>query len=257
MTTPIYSTYLVHLEYAEIKFVDTISIPTLINANFALYNVSLATPAIVANAFKTINVVRDYYSISRTLNLWFDVDLVSNTNYEIRISGLKTVTSSLIDSDIITFTTGTLTDTAIVVPPDKTPAVVDVQDYSIKDISPFSIYYVEDAATFQVLSIVPDTTNSYYLPESFNEGRIEITFSSIPAANFISGEYFKVQRKLIGKGLNPWETISAIVTSSPETKLVVIYLPSNDATPVFAEPDKIYWETGYKYRLRISPLIGI
>jgi hypothetical protein len=33
-------------------------------------------------------------------------------------------------------------------------------------------------------------------------------------------------------------------------------MPSNDTVPVYGEPDKIYWEKGYKYRLRISGSIG-
>jgi len=259
MTTPIYAWYQIHLDYAEIKFLDTISTPTLTLDNFSLFNTTVPeSPVEISTPFKEIDIARDYYSISRTFNLWFNVNLLANNDYEIRISGLKTVIGEVISSDVLDFSVGSLTELTSVEQPTKDVSVGDVEDYSIKDVSSFfSPFLVSDTTAISVISVKPDLNTSYYLAESYNEGRIEITFNTIPAANFISGDYFKVERKPIVNTITRWEKVNTIVASNPETALVVIYMPSNDATPVYGEPDVTYWEPGYKYRLRISAQIGI
>jgi hypothetical protein len=261
----IYRSYKVQTDYVEIKFVESIQVSTLVNANFLVYNTTTATPALLASPFQTINVVRDYDSISRILLLWWtsSTTLSDNSDYEIRISGLKNVIGSTIDDEIILFSTETITTDPIEdldEPPTRLP--IDVEDYSIKEVSFATTLTASSSSTFTVESVTPNLENSFYLDPSFNEGKIEVYFNQSPAANFVSSEYFKVQRKLITRGINTWSNVTALVTSNPDDKLIVIYLPSIpattdvDQTVYYGEPDLVYWEEGYKYRLRISESIG-
>jgi hypothetical protein len=254
----IYQWYEIREDRVEIKFHDTLDTTTLTNSHFTLTNTTTATPASVANPFQTIVLTRDYFSVARTLYLyWNNAILNSNSSYSLSITGLKNSIGSTLTTEVITFTTGTLNQPVVsVTPPTRVPT--DVEDYSLKDTAglfPDSIISTSD--TFYVESIKPDFETAFYLDPSYNEGKIEIIFNAIPAANFVSDEFFKVQRKLITKGIQRWENVSILVTSSPENNLVVIYMPSDDATPLYGEPNKVYWVTGYKYRLRISGNIGI
>lgn len=256
----IYRSYKVRTDYVEIKFVQSIQTSTLVNANFVVYDTTTATPAIVTSPFQTISLIRDYDSISRTILLWWtSSDVLSdNSTYEIRISDLKNVIGETLADDIISFSTGVIStesEADLDEPPTRLP--VEVEDYSVKEVSFATTLATTSADSFQVVSVTPGLENAFYLDPSFNEGKIEVYFNEAPAANFVSTEYFKVQKKLITRGINTWTTVNTLVTSSPEDKLIVIYLPSNDATPVYGEPDLVYWEEGYKYRLRISASVGI
>jgi len=257
----IYQWYEVKSENVEIKFVDTLHRATLINANFTVMNMSTATPTAISNPFKAIDISRDFSSISRVLTLWWDITLSNDTDYRITIANLNTINGAVIDSQNIDFSTGTIAADSVESPLTREP--VDVEDYSIKNISTIlNVTAATAASVFNIESVTPDSSFSYYLDPSHNEGKIEITFSLVPAANFVSNDYFKVQRKAIGRGISRWEDISALVTSSANDSLVVIYLPSIpaaddvDQTSYYAEPDLTYWEEGYKYRLRISGDIG-
>jgi hypothetical protein len=254
----IYQWYEIREDRIEIKFLDTIDTSTLVNANFTLLNTTTSTPVSVADPFQPIVVIRDFYSISRTLYLyWQDAKLASHSTYSLTISGLKRTDGSTLTTEVITFSTEDLTaDVELNQVPTREPA--DVEDYSIKDVSTlFPNTIISTSDNFYVVSIKPDFETAYYLDPSYNEGRIEIIFNTIPAANFVSNEFFKVQRKLITSGIQRWENVDILVTSSPENNLVVIYMPSDDATPLFGEPDSVYWVEGYKYRLRIAGNIGI
>lgn len=254
----IYQWYEISEDRVEIKFHDSLDTSTLTNAHFTFLNTTTATPVSVANPFKDIVVTRDYFSVARTLYLyWNDGILSSNSSYSLSIIGIKNSLGVALPTEVITFSTTQLTsNAATVTPPTRVPT--DVEDYSIKDtvgLFPDSIISTSD--NFYIQSIRPDFETAFYLDPSYNEGKIEIIFNSIPAANFVSDEFFKVQRKLITKGVQRWENVSILVTSSPENDLVVIYMPSNDATPVYGMPSKTYWVAGYKYRLRIAGNIGI
>ncbi len=255
----IYQYYEVKNDYIDIKFSDVILVSTLVNENFTLSS-SSATPTNIANPFQSINITRDYYSISRTLRLWWNVTLTANTTYTITISNLKTPSGSTLPPGTITFTTDNqpVNDDDIDEPPTREP--VDIEDYSIKVTVavPFSDSIVVPGtnSNFRVVSVKPASEEAYFLDPEFNEGRIEIIFNQIPAANYISTEFFKVSRKKITSGMGRWEDLNAIVTSSPADKLVIIYLPSIDTVPVYGEPDHTYWEAGYRYRLKILGSIG-
>jgi len=171
---------------------------------------------------------------------------------------LKIISGVTITPDYIDFDTeGLVVSTSDVSePPTKEPA--DVIDYSIKDSDFLFAPTISDisASSLSVISVKPDNDQAWYLDPGYNEGRIEIKFNQAIAANFVSSDYFKVQRKAISSPTARWQDLSTIVGSNSANNLVVIYLPSDDATPLYGEPDKVYWAEGYKYRLRISGSIG-
>lgn len=240
-----------------VKFSITVDIDTLINDNFTLV-LDGATPSPVSDPFETISILRDYDSISRILTLYLKSELSPVTDYELTISGLKTPFQEVIATAVYSFTT---CEDTTVNPADQIPEAPEVviEDSSIRDIGAVDLLTavtVSDATELQVMSIDPDSESAYFLDPSYNEGRIEIVFNTILAANFVSTDYFKVQRKPVGRGMSRWEDVSVIVTSDSTSGIVIIYLPSTDATPVYGEPDMTYWEAGYKYRLRISGSIG-
>lgn len=252
----IYEKYEVRTDRVEIKFSTVLNVSSFANSHFVLRNISLATPAVIVNPFDDINLTRDYYSISRTLFLYWNTTLPSDSNFTLTISGMKTVLGIQLPTEVISFSTGAATTDPITEDiPTRLP--VDVEDYSIKAIVTSGVFpdYIETTTTpFHLLSIKPSSDEAWFLDSSYNEGRIEITFSAPLAANFISNDFFKMQKKKLGQGIARWETVTTIVTSN--SNLVIIYMPSNDDTPIFGEPAYIYWEVGYKYRLRISGSIG-
>lgn len=257
----IYQWYDVRLDYVEIKFLDTIDISTLVNDNFILKNVSVATPTVIPSAFKTIDLGRDYYSVSRTLRLYWAADLTTDTHYSITISNLKKISGAVIADDTILFDTDGVSieiPTSIITePPTHDP--VDTENYSIKEVADiiFASSLTESTSgALSITSITPDLDHSWSMDASYNEGRIEIWFNQTIAANYISSTFFRVQRKAITSTMSKWEDLTTIVGSNSENKLVVIYLPSDDATPVYGEADKNYWLSGYKYRLKIMGTIG-
>jgi hypothetical protein len=249
----------VKAEYVDVKFGETVRVSGIVNANFVLRNTSLATPTIIANAFQPIDVIRDFYSISRTIRLyWNDGIIVTDTDYSITVSNLVSLTGHTLPADTVTFNT----DGVVIAPSNDPPtrAPTEVEDYSIIDTTsvflPSTVPAVSSSSV-AVVSVEPDMTTAAYLDPSYNEGRIEIFFSASIAANFVSTDYFKVQRKKIQTGITRWEDVDVLVTSSSADKLVVIYLPSDDTIPLYGEPDLIYWKSGYKYRLKILADVGI
>jgi hypothetical protein len=243
--------------FIKLKLSLTVDIDTLINNNFDLV-IDGATPSPIVDPFETIDVLRDYDSISRTITLYYANSLVGNTDYILTISGLKTPYQEIIATSQITFTTPT--DTTIDVT-EQVPVSVPViiEDVSIRDITAVDLttaIVVSADKDLRVTSVAPTLDQAYYVSSSYNEGRIEVIFNAVIAANFVSSDYFKVQRKTVGRGMARWEDVTTIVTSDSTNGIVIIYMPSNDATPVYGEPDLTYWEVGYKYRLRISGTIG-
>lgn len=253
---------MIRTDILELKFKDTVKISTLINANFTVTDITDATPYSVEDPFKPIVITRDFYSTPRTLMLFWLNGPVSNKSYKININGLKNAAGFPLDSEDIFFDTSDLVvPVTDITEPTRVPYPTDVEDYTLKDVTAFfpslpESIPVTSLGSFRIDSIVPTSFDAAYLEPGHREGRIEIYFSQIPAANFISSAYFKVQRKKLIGGISRWENVNAIVTSSPENDLVIIYLPSNDEVPIYGEPDYVYYEKGFKYRLRILPEIG-
>jgi hypothetical protein len=254
----IWQEYTVTSQYAMIKFKDTIDISTLINANFIVDKLD-ATPVNIANPFKTIDVIRDYYSVSRILYLWWNITLESNKDYRITVSNLLTVSGIyLATDDTFLFDTDNVEDSNLVLePPTRIPT--DVEDYSVKDTSTlYTSNLSGGSSAVSIVKTVPETGVSYYLKENQNEGKIEIWFSQALAANYISSTYFRTQRKRVSRNMARWEDVTgAQVTADSSKAVVYIYLPSIEATPVYGyQVDKdiarIYFEKGYKYRVVVS-----
>lgn len=251
-----YSYYEVTTDAVEIKFLDTLDASSIQNSSFTVTNDTLST--ILTNPFQTINVIRDFYSISRTLVLYWDSDLEINTEYTISVS-LKAVDGSPVTGSI-SFSTGAsfsaTPNMEALTPPDRDP--VDVEDYSIKDISSFiTALPSSDETSITATVLSPADNVAYYIDSSYAEGRIDIKFNQIPAANYVSSDYFKVQKKLVSRQLSRWEAVDALITADTVNNYIYIYLPSTDETPVYGEADKEYWEASYKYRVVISAGIGI
>lgn len=245
--------------YITIKFNYTVDIDTLVNANFTLANTD-ATPSTVSDPFETIVLSRDYDSIARKLILYFKKPLVPLSDYVVTIKDLKTPAGDLIGTAQIGFTTvDDVTPEEEEIVPVSEP--VDVKDHSIKDVTliDFDNLTFQGSSIFYVKSIKPNIEQAFQMEPSYNEGRIEIAFNETPAANFVSDEYFKVQRKKLSRTPKKWEDVDVLVTSDPSSDLVIIYIPSTDDVNdiVYGEPDRTYWEAEYKYRLRISKEIGI
>lgn len=241
----------------QIKFGLTVDIDTLVKSNFTLA-LNSATPSLITDPFEDIVVSRDYDSISRRLTLWLKHPLVSLGVYTLTMTNLKTPYQEVIPTTLVSLTApqDVSVDLLDQVP---IPDPVIIEDISIRDTTALSLTYpitTSDEDQLIVKNVVPDLITSAYLEESFNEGRIEVFFNTIIAANYVSSDYFKVQRKTVGRGMARWEELDTIVTSDSNSGIVIIYLPSIEETPVYGEPDRIYWEKGYKYRLRISGAIG-
>ena len=65
----------VDTEAVVIKFGRTVKISSIINANFTVETTD-ATPTVVTSPFLPINTITDYNQISRTLRLFWDVQLI-------------------------------------------------------------------------------------------------------------------------------------------------------------------------------------
>ena len=241
----------------HLKFSVTIDIDTLVDSNFVLM-LDGATPSEVSGAFKSIDITRDYDSISRVLKLYLESALTPETDYILRISDLKTpYQETLSDVDFL-FTTGT---TTVISPSDQVPVTPEVviEDSSIRDftLAELNLAVINSGGSvFRIVNFDPGEEDAFYMPASYNEGRIEITFSSPVADNFISNEFFKVQKKLVGRGMARWQDVPIIITASTDYSTIILYLPSTDATPIYSGSGLTYWEPGYKYRVRVSSLVG-
>lgn len=233
-----------------IKFSKTIMTSTLVDDSFALYLDSV-TP--VSTPFESIDVLKDYNSISRLLVLTFKAVLSASSDYQLRISGLKDASGTVLLDETYDFTTGSTAPSSTLPP---TPDVVEIVDKSIRSNAFTSETVFVSNPDFYIVESDPENFD-LFLDAGYNSGRISITFSVAPDDSFISPTYFKAQRKLISKEPGRWEKVSAIVSIDSNDPIVYIDFPSDDATPVYTQPGKSYFTPGYKYRIRISKDVGV
>lgn len=240
-----------------IKFGRTIKISSLVNANFTVFT-DEATPQQVISPFKTIDTLMDYNQVSRVLTLRWKVILQSNTNYKINAQNLVDSSGITVATESLSFSTAVEAATPGSLLESSAPVVNEilVEDKSIRrDIS----------VGYQILAKNPnfyiDSTNpsngEFYLNEDENDGRVTIVFNSRPASNFLNKKYFKAQRKKIQRTPVRWEQVEAKISMHSWKPEVYVDFPSNDATPVYNTEDKIYFESGYKYRIIVSSEVGI
>lgn len=241
----------------NIKFGRTIKISSIVDANFTVYT-DAATPVQVSSPFRAINTITDYNQISRTLTLYWDVILESNTDYVLKVTNLLDSSGFIIPEEIIAFTSQTSAATPSILTDSRATVIneVFIEDKSVR---------ADIETGYQILAKNPDfyitttnpSTGDFYLANDENNGRVTITFSSRPASNFLISKYFKAQRKKIQKTPSRWENVEANVSMHSWKPDVYIDFPSTDATPVYYTDDKIYFEKGYKYRIIVSSEVGV
>ena len=239
-----------------IKFGRTVKISSLLNANFTVAT-NQATPQVVSSPFTPINTITDYNQISRTLRLFWDQQLVSGREYVLSIKNLLDAVNETIPTEKILFTKkDDATPSTITSYQEPTYQEILIEDKSVRVDAFSSVQILAKNPNFYIVSTVP-SNGDFYLDNSYNNGRIIIEFSDRPASNFLSSNYFKVQRKKIQRIPSRWESVSAKISMHSWKAEVYIDVPSDDATPVFYPEDSNYYETGYKYRLILSKDIGI
>lgn len=255
-------------DFLRLVFDNTIKVSTLINSNFTVTTQS-ASPTLVSNPFRAINLGTDYQSISRSLTLWWNTALQPGEVYTVYIRNLVTITGIPIADEYVTFSTeqGATPNT-----PDLSGRVtrepIDIEDYSIKTVPSFDDTGSGggdddpvDPDFLHIVDVVPDLTLGYQIPPQGFGGKIVVEFSEKPLANYINSSDFRLQRKKL-TGISHWEAVNTIVMAESEEPKVSIYLPSTDSSPVYSFEGEeaeatIYWEPGYKYRLMISKNVGV
>ena len=247
----------VSVNTVNVKFGRTVKIASLVNANFTVFT-DAATPIQVSSPFRTINTITDYNQISRTITLYWDVVLSSNTDYIIKITNLVDSSGVTIPEERISFTSQTSAATPSILQQSQATVLNEVliEDKSIRADIETGYQILAKNPNFYIESINP-SNGDFYLSNSENNGRVTITFSSRPASNFLTNKYFKAQRKKIQKIPSRWETVSAQVSMHSWKPDVYVDFPSDDATPVYYIDDKTYFESGYKYRVIVSGEVGI
>jgi len=247
-----YYTYAADWTAVSIKFEKTLKVSSITSSCFTLTKNS-ATP--VLSPFKSIDIRRDFDTISRALKLYFAEALESDTDYTLTIQNLKDATSTTIPTTTDDFTTGTVASPYPDLPPDNPP--IYVEDKSIR------------SEVFLTATSITTTNPNFYIKEfdpedrelmvenDYNSGRIIIKFSQAPSPQFINNDYFKAQRKIIQRQPARWEIVDIRVSRDHVNPWVYIDFPSTDATPVYLQPDKEYYEDGYKYRIKILKDVGV
>ena len=241
----------------NIKFGRTIKIASLINANFIVQTDS-ATPVQTSSPFRTINTITDYNQISRTLTLYWNSVLSSNTDYVVRVTNLVDSSGLTVAEEKVSFTSQTNSATPSILQQSQATVLNEVliEDRSVR---------ADIETGYQILAKNPDfyieSTNpsngDFYLNNDENNGRVTVIFSSRPASNFLTLKYFKAQRKKIQKTPSRWENVPAEISMHSWKPDVYIDFPSDDATPVYYVDGKNYFESGYKYRVIVSAEVGL
>lgn len=265
-----YSYFWVFSNGIRIKFSSSINVSLLSLDNFTLIrkdelNINGFTPLV--DVFHEIDVSKHYNSLVRELNLYFNAELQSGQTYHLNINGIQNVTGWALppldglDSPVVF----TLESDITAAPPPAPPAeTFEIKDHSVKAIKDF-IVLKNSSSTLEsgislTLSLNPDLKDLFYLNSS--EGKIEITFSSPIASNYLVKEDFLLEEKQIGSGSYFWRIVETQIGISGDSKIVTIFVPeANDPTLYSNEPnqpaDAIYWKKNYKYRLTINPSIGL
>lgn len=239
-----------------IKFGRTVKISSLVNPNFIVETTD-TVPVPVLSPFSPINTITDYNQISRTLRLFWDVQLNSGQEYLIRVANLFDAINEEISEEQIKFTKlDDAVPAAIVSYKEPDYGEILIEDKSVRTDVFSTVQILAKNPNFYITSVQP-VNGDFYLDNSYNNGRVTIFFSSRPATNFLNNNYFKVQRKKIQRQPSRWESVFTRISMHAWKPEVYLDFPSNDATPVFYSSEKEYFETGYKYRIIASKDIGI
>lgn len=249
-------TFIVGVNTLQIKFSRTVQPSSLLDENFVLTK-ELATPVTVSSPFRDISTLVHYNSISRTLTLYWNTVLDSESEYKVTINNLKDGSGLAIASTSFSFTTpaAAATPSSLV----ATGTVIEevlIQDKSIRTDLESGYQIIAKNPSFYVESVSP-TNGDFYIGRDENDGRVTISFSEKPASNFLTSKYFKAQRKPMQRTPARWEKVETQISLHSTNPDVFIDFPSNDATPVYNTDGKTYFEKGYKYRIIVSKEVGI
>jgi hypothetical protein len=239
-----------------IKFGRTVKISSLVNPNFTVQTTD-ATPVVIDSPFLAINTITDFNQISRTLRLFWDVQLTSGQEYIIRVRNLLDAVNEPIAEEYIKFTkSDDATPSTIVSYEEPVYEEILIEDKSVRSDAFSTVQILAKNPNFYIVSVDPNN-GDFYLDNSYNNGRVTIEFNARPASNFLNTRYFKAQRKAIKSSPGRWESIDANISMHSWKPEVYIDYPSDDATPVYHPNDGTYFKTGYKYRIVLSKDIGI
>lgn len=256
MSLPLIEYAIVDNNMVAIRFGKTIKISSLINENFIVETTD-ATPTVLNHPFVDINTIADYNQISRTIKLYWDAIRESNKEYRIRLVNFLDAANESINEEQIVFT-----QAESATPADfnsyTVPIVEElfVEDHSIKTDAYTTVQILAKNPKFHITNVDPPN-GEFYLENTYNSGRVIISFNSRPASNFLSRTYFKAQRKKIQTHPIRWENIPVNISMHSWKPDVYVDFPSLDATPVYNTQDAEYYETGYKYRIVVSKDVGI
>jgi len=248
--------FVVGINSLQIKFVRSVQISSLLDENFVLTKTSDPSSPI-SSPFRDINTLIHYNSLSRSLTLFWNVVLDSNTEYTVTINNLKDGGGLSIPSDSFSFTTpeDAATPSSLV----STGTVIEeilIQDKSVKVDFDTGYQIIAKNPEFYIKEVQP-ANGAFYVGNGENDGRMIISFNQRPASNYLTSKYFKVQRKKMQRAPSRWENVVTEISMHSWKPDVYIDFPSDDSTPVYYIDDKTYFETGYKYRVIVSSEVGI
>lgn len=248
---------IVNVDKVILKFARAVNVSSIKDECFVV-ETNVATPTEVVSPFRPINYLTDYNQISRVLNLYWDNVLPANTEYKLIVTGLRGSAGQVLEDDFITFSTGieSATPSELLKPGGTIIDSVLISDKSVRVDIQTGYQILAKNPEFYISETIP-SSGDFYIDASENKGRVVIKFNQRPAANFLSTKFFKAQRKKIQRTPSRWETVNVRVSMHSWRPEVYVDFPSIEESPVFYENDKIYYETGYKYRVIVSSQIGI
>lgn len=267
--------------YMALQFQSTPNTATLINDNFQLYPALVdddnrATTTAVTDPFEPIDLQQHYNSISRILYLFFQPDTLVNDQFYTLYATTRTVTGQdrqtsiyfafgapgaydqvrFADVHILPAIEELPADDDYINPPD----VPTIEDHSLRlDVFDQLVQLQRSSGTSDELYVEDSDPEQYtiFVEPDHQNGRITIDLNMRPSYLFLTNQYFRVQKKPFeAHGTTRWQTLDTILVRDFDGSVVHIYLPSTDDAPVYGEPDATYFESGHKYRIKVSGEIG-
>lgn len=243
--------------FLKLKFQFTVQVASLEREKFVIHPAEVdeqgepflpATPSGSNISLKEIIIRDDFNSIRKELMLNFaDIAELDDETiyYALVIDGLRTASGHNVPAETIFFKYN-FDNAPIDDATEEEPVVI--QDFSIKTI-PDEV--VIGSTSFYIVETVPEN-GDIFIDKGYMSGTIGVRFSTRPNIVSVNKKNIKVQRKKIGGKNFRWEDIDTITALDADEPILYVYMPSIEATPVYYEDDKTYFEAGYKYRLKIS-----
>lgn len=241
----------VGIDHISFKFDITPKALSVYNGSYQLFRVNASSDVLVQDPFLAIQAT-NYNSISRVLTLYFSAQLTPNAQYALYVSGIYDVAGLLAPDRRYLFAVPA--GVAPSITPIETP--IYVEDHSIAETPFTSLNIIQELDPhFYITGTDPSSTDIFVDP-TYNNGQITIQFSTAPALTYLNNNYFKVQYKPLSRGFNRWvEVANTQITADPVLPYIYIRMPSLDATPVYNQTGSQYYQSNYKYRIRISSAV--